>query len=112
MSADVKGYCPMGCGRTLFLASGGYVTCSWHTCPNPSAAADLLLDAETEHVVHLEAKTFSIQHPLRERLNGDLWECGLHARLAALDGPPATPGRYRVHVGDRLTWTPLPEAPR
>lgn len=37
MTGDVQGYCPMGCGRTLFLGEGGHVTCSWAMCPNPSA---------------------------------------------------------------------------
>ena len=50
MSGDrypkVDGYCPMGCGPTLFLGEGGYVTCSWHACPNPSAVADLLEDRQ------------------------------------------------------------------
>jgi hypothetical protein len=27
MSEKVMGNCPMGCGDTLFLGSGGYVTC-------------------------------------------------------------------------------------
>lgn len=104
---DVSGYCPMGCGRTLFLGSGGFVTCSWHKCPNPTAVTDLLDDPEHEHVVEIGATSFSVQHPLRERLEGALFECALHSRLAALDGPPATVGRYRVYVGERLSWVPL-----
>lgn len=38
----VRGICPMGCGETLFLGAGGYVTCSWIDCPDPAAASDLL----------------------------------------------------------------------
>ena len=38
----VVGRCPMGCGATLFLGSGGHVTCSWEHCPDPGAADDLL----------------------------------------------------------------------
>lgn len=38
----VKGRCPMGCGETLFLGQGGYVTCSWRDCPEPDAASRLL----------------------------------------------------------------------
>ena len=38
----VKGRCP-ACGyRSLFLAAGGYVTCSVIPCPDPGAASDLL----------------------------------------------------------------------
>ena len=40
----VQGRCPMGCGETLFLGAGGYVTCSWIDCPEPDAATRLLLD--------------------------------------------------------------------
>jgi hypothetical protein len=96
MSAKVQGYCPMGCGRTLFLGSGGYVTCSLDKCPNPSAAADILDVREYEHVVLLGEHSYSISHPLRERLDGELFDCGLHAYLANLGGPPRQPGRYRV----------------
>ncbi|MER7135337.1 hypothetical protein ABT358_02190 [Streptomyces sp. NPDC000341] len=40
--AHVSGRCP-ACNRTaLFLADGGYVTCSHLECPRPDAAADLL----------------------------------------------------------------------
>lgn len=38
----VRGKCPMGCGETLFLGAGGYVTCSYLPCPNPGAASDRL----------------------------------------------------------------------
>jgi hypothetical protein len=38
----VRGYCP-SCGRSsLFLGSGGYVTCAMHTCRDPGSASDLL----------------------------------------------------------------------
>lgn len=38
----VQGYCPMGCGATLFLGEGGHITCSWLECPRPHAADELL----------------------------------------------------------------------
>lgn len=97
MSAQVQGYCPMGCGQTLFLGSGGYVTCSLDKCPRPDAASDILGEPETEHIVLLEPGTFSIQHPLKERLDGDLFKCGLHSELSDASGPPSMPGRYRVY---------------
>jgi hypothetical protein len=40
----VVGYCPMGCGETLFLSEGGYVTCSWHACLAPDRASGVLRD--------------------------------------------------------------------
>jgi hypothetical protein len=110
MSERVQGYCPMGCGPTLFLGSGGYVTCSWIRCPCPTAVADLLEDREDHHIVVLGDETFSIRHPLRERLEGVLFDCGLHAYLTALAGPPRVPGRYRVTptaAVDGWAFTPL-----
>jgi hypothetical protein len=95
VSEPVQGYCPMGCGRTLFLASGGYITCARDKCPDPGAASDLLADAEHEHIAVLGEDTFSIQHPLRAYVSG-------------LDGPPRRPGRYRVRQsGDRFSWETL-----
>jgi hypothetical protein len=39
----VKGYCPACNSRgTMFVASGGYLTCSLDVCPNPTLLADLL----------------------------------------------------------------------
>jgi hypothetical protein len=41
-AADVRGRCP-ACGReSLFLGSGGYVTCRQLACPEPDAASTLL----------------------------------------------------------------------
>lgn len=39
---NVVGLCPMGCGSTLFLGDGGYVTCGYLPCPDPGRAADML----------------------------------------------------------------------
>jgi hypothetical protein len=105
---EVAGYCPMGCGRTLFLGASGHVTCSGAHCPRPDAVDVLLGDRETEHVVELGAWGFSVQHPLRERLDGALFGCGLHAAIAEQDGPPEVPGhRYRVRAFDQ-PWERLP----
>lgn len=49
----VAGRCP-ACGYPdLFLGSGGWVTCAWAKCPDPTAVSDLL-DPDHERVV-LEA---------------------------------------------------------
>lgn len=91
----VQGRCPWCGAGSLFLGSGGFITCSLIGCPNPTGITDLL-DGERDHIVRLEHDTFSIQHPLRERLEGELFDCGLHAYIAGLDGPPRQLGRYRV----------------
>lgn len=106
MSAvHVRGNCP-ACGlASLVLTPGGLVTCSWGSCPRRTAAAEVLADAETEHLVHFTDTAFSITHPLRERLDGQLHECDLHAFIASHQAPPATPGRYRaVDRGGRWSW--------
>jgi Family of unknown function (DUF6085) len=94
---DVQGRCPMGCGETLFLGSGGYITCSWFSCPRPDAASLLLEEMETDHIAEFaEDDTFTILHPLRERLERELMACPLHTYLVCLAGPPVVPGRYRA----------------
>jgi hypothetical protein len=100
----------MGCGHTLFVADGGYITCSYVHCPNPTAVTDLLEDRETEHMVEIGEEKFTVRHPLRERLGDKLMTCDLYEHIAGLDGPPARPGRYRVRRwNDRWTWE-IPEA--
>jgi hypothetical protein len=102
----VRGYCPMGCGETLMLGAGGYVTCGHLDCPQPSAVSDILDVRETEHLVDLgPLSTFKILHPLRERLGRKLLDCDLHAYLESLAGPPVARGTYRaVWSGDRQRW--------
>jgi hypothetical protein len=92
----IQGYCPMGCGQTLFVGSGGYVTCSRIPCPQPTAVSDILDDRESEHIVQIDEHEFTVRHPLRERLGDELMDCALHAWIAKQSGPPHRPGRYRV----------------
>lgn len=92
----VAGYCPMGCGQTLFLGAGGHVTCSLIGCPRPTAVDELLHDQEIEHLVKFGEDTFTVRHPLHERLDDALMTCSLHTYIAGLDGLPMRPGRYRA----------------
>ena len=97
----VEGYCPMGCGRTLFLGDGGDIICSSRLCPRRSAVAEILADPETEHIVWFGEATFTVLHPLRERLTDEdaqaaIAACALHEHIKGLDGPPVTPGKYRA----------------
>lgn len=43
---QIRGRCPRGCGETLFIGLGGYVTCSYVNCPDPMAAHRMLNEAE------------------------------------------------------------------
>jgi len=92
----VNGHCPMGCGQTLAVGEGGYVTCTFWDCPKPTAVSDILGDSEIEHIVKIGHSDFTIQHPLCERLDFDLFQCPLAAYLANLNGRPVPPGRYRA----------------
>lgn len=91
----IAGVCPMGCGRTLFLGSGGHVTCSFADCPRPTAVDDLLHISD-EHYVVFGEEHFTVEHTIRERLEGTMHDCPLHAALSSLAGPPVPPGRYRA----------------
>lgn len=74
----------------------GELSCLRVDCKRPRAAGELLADPETEHIVVFDEHGFTIQHPLRERLDAELFTCGLHEHLRAHDGPPGAPGRYRA----------------
>lgn len=103
--ADAR--CPM-CGGELEVqpvfdddtsCDHGELSCLSVACKRPRAASELLTDPEIEHIVVFDEQGFTIQHPLRERMDGDLFNlftCGLHAHLRALDGPPDPIGRYRA----------------
>ena len=53
------------------------------------------------HIVQADGETFTLQHPLAERLTGDLFDCPIHAHIAA--GEPLEEGRYRVLMNDDQT---------
>lgn len=96
----IKGFCPMGCGETLFVENE-YITCVRRECPNKEAASQILHDKETEHIVVVYSDFFEIRHPMRERIEGwreggSLFDCALHEWMKNQYGPPVGPGRYRV----------------
>lgn len=110
--AEIRGFCPMGCGETLFVGAVGHITCSFQDCGHPTAVDELLADRETEHVVKLSATDFTVRHPLHERLDDALMTCDLHAWIASRPGPPAKPGTYRVAWGGDHgcnSWAELPD---
>lgn len=89
------------------LSGVGYVVCGALSCVRPDAAAEILADGETGHLVLFSEHDFTIKHPLIERLDGALFSCGVSAALADLDGPAAAPGsvwRVSVSPGGRETW--------
>lgn len=59
-----------------------------------------------DHIVRAEGDTFTLQHPLVERLTDDLFECDIHAHIAA--GEPLEKGRYKVVPTDSDTFELIP----
>jgi Family of unknown function (DUF6085) len=57
-----------------------------------------------DHMVQFSDKTFTIRHPLRERLDDQLLSCEISERFADLSGPPVQPGRYRVITHGEGDW--------
>ncbi|WP_193596115.1 DUF6085 family protein [Microbacterium sp. YJN-G] len=53
------------------------------------------------HIVQADGDTFTLQHPLTERLTGGLFDCEIHAHIAG--GEPLEKGRYRVLMKDDPT---------
>jgi hypothetical protein len=95
----VNGHCP-ACGQAqLFM---DYATadlrCGGNGCPRRTAAAEILSDPETEHVVVFSDQGgFTIRHPLRERLDDELMSCPLHEWLRFHRPREADrPGMYRA----------------
>jgi len=103
------GYCPMGCGQTLFRGEGGAVTCSLLACPKPDAVHEILCNPQTEHVFVLREDGFSLKHPLRERCEDELFDCEVHRLLSELDeAPPLSARNYVVTIEDgALAYQPI-----
>jgi hypothetical protein len=104
----VIGFCP-ACGQeTLFLGTGARIACSRLTCPRPTAADEILGTRELDHIVVTTMTDYCMQHPLIERLDGELFDCALSQHLESLDGAPVAPGRYRViSAEDDWVWEPM-----
>ena len=105
MSVRVQGVCPACGGRSLFVGDGAFITCSRLDCPEPDAVSSILDDDEIQHVVEFREGTFTIRHPLSERIEDRLMDCALFDFLSTLPGPPVRPGRYRARaVGGLREW--------
>jgi hypothetical protein len=94
---DVSGWCPMGCGRTLHLnTESGMIACLDRACPSPLAVTKLISSETPAHLVKITRTSFSVEHPLKERAIGSLFDCSLVEWLEGLDGAPVSAGLYRV----------------
>lgn len=108
VGAPIVGYCPMGCGQSLVREATGMIRCTNENCPKPAAAHRILGDEETEHVMEFTETGFTVRHPLRERLDGDLFLCPVHAMHAEMPKPEqiVEDGQYRVTERKGSHWAP------
>ena len=60
------------------------------------------LGNDTDHIIQFEDHTFSVQHPLSERIDGSLFSCSVHQEIWGLDESPVPPGIYRVDASGPL----------
>jgi hypothetical protein len=100
MIADMQAPCPMCRERKLHLMPSGLVRCLGQACPRPTAAQEILDGDVGADIVQIDGDGFSILHPLRERLQGGLFDCPVNRALLAMSEPPVLPGRYRVTFGE------------
>ena len=113
---SVEGTC-IACGTTGSLTttpgSSGMdvLVCVSDICPQPDAVQRLIYeDVEVGHRVTFYENSFTVRHPLIERLDGGLESCGFMDAVAARSGPPARPGTYRVieeAPGDFISGNPV-----
>lgn len=99
----VNGFCPRGCGETLYLHQGN-VCCSDFHCPEEGAVTKILSDAEVEHIVGFGTSGFTIRHPLRERVNDEILECELGEYLSTFSSSPRELGAYRARPWGDKHW--------
>lgn len=103
----VVGYCPV-CGFDQLWLVHGVIACGSDECTDPTAVTRLLADDEHEHIVTLGWASFTIRHPLRERLDDALMECDLSEwvdeQMGAQNGPLPDPGRYRASADGDGGW--------
>ncbi|MFK0222182.1 hypothetical protein ACIQWN_28830 [Streptomyces vinaceus] len=100
---DVAGRCPACRAASLFLGSGGHVTCARLDCPNPTAADDLLHAPAGTLVTGTLAKPAERCGDMTESITGTGWyECVLR---------PGHQGSHADHSNMRWAEIPLPTPP-
>lgn len=108
-SVKIRGYCPMGCGETLAVRliyvaaideklAPAFIYCTNPLCPKLEAVQEILDDPETEHVVTFNTFMYSMKHPLRERINGELLSCRLGEHLDEFGDQYVQGGVNRPHA--------------
>lgn len=84
MIVAVHGICP-SCGqRRLFVnsGSGGILQCLNKACKYPNAANEIINDPVRDHLMVLDDKSWTVIHPLIERLGNRMLDCKIGDRIA------------------------------
>lgn len=64
----VQGRCPSCGSRSLFVGSGGYLTCGWSKCLNPTLISDLVEQGKDLRVQAERGQQVSHIQSVREQL--------------------------------------------
>jgi hypothetical protein len=103
---SIAGHCP-ACGTdSLIRGFQGRIQCANTLCDERTAVDTLLTDPHLmDHLVRLTADTFTVRHPLIERLNDALFDCEVMlAIVPMIEDGDEEPGTYRV-TGEAPDYT-------
>lgn len=104
----VQGYCPMGCGETLEVNKRGAVSCGGGDCMDPHAVQEILNQSEHRHILNIDTAGWTLKHPLAERVQDELFECPIGARMHVVALDRVEHGRYAVSLDDdQWKWEKL-----
>jgi hypothetical protein len=86
--------------------TAGEITCGVPDCPNPRSIYDVLAEEQHEHRVRFFDGHFIVQHPLRERVEGTLFDCSINDWILLEEDLPVK-GEFRATRHDR-GWMLMP----
>lgn len=94
----INGYCPMGCGETLWATLERGIICRNRDCPDATVVSKVLSDPEVGHIAQVGVAGWTLMHPLHERLGEqpEMFTCAVAQWLRSHSEAPADAGTYRV----------------
>lgn len=94
-------FCPQGCGATL-RSQHNTLVCVAPDCPDPDSVTKLLGEGLQEHrlvIKYGRHVTWTLKHPLCERIDDDLFECPFNQWESLLSNDTSSVvgvGEYRM----------------
>jgi Family of unknown function (DUF6085) len=103
-------HCP-ACTDPVGVNRLGKLVCRNAGCSRPTAAEEILSETELGHIIDIGDISWSMKHPLVERIRDELLKCDFIQYMKNTGGPPQPPGRYRVTetAGGSWNWERLPD---